>query len=522
MLLANFTRILWARKFVFLLTFVGTVATAAALSLWLPKQYTATASLVVDFKAPDYYPGQMIPAQLVAGYMATQIDIISSQNVALKVVDDLNLDEDQALQDQLMASSLPVGPLLSWMTGGLAGELLVSLRTLLQSSEEPAGTDSTRLVIAQKLLDELSIEPSKSSGVIEVSFRTSDPGLAALVANGFAEAYLDTNLRLRVDPALRSVDWQNERIAQLRQELESAKGLLSAYQQEKGIVATEERLDVESARLSEISSQLVEARAERSDAESRLQQVEQALDRVLVSNALPEVLSNPLVQRLKAGIAEKEAVLAELSQRLDRNHPDYKRAALEVSKLRSLIRAETKSILDGIAKSAELAAQREREAQDALAAQKARLLALKGERNEAEVMLRDVENAQLAYDNAVKRLDDARNLSKANQTNVAILNAATIPLKHTSPNLELNLALASVLGILFGAGLVFVAEMTDRRIRVPGDIEDVLDAPVLGVVVRGGGGRRAGVTESYAVLRGSISNPRGRQLETRNLGAPSR
>ena len=134
MLFANFLRIVWARKLIFLLALIGTVSSAAAISLWLPKQYAATASLVIDFKLPENYSSPVIPAQLLSSYMATQIDIMSSENVALKVVDMLALEDDRALQDRLLTSAFPLRSLLSSVTGGLSDELMSSLRALLQTS----------------------------------------------------------------------------------------------------------------------------------------------------------------------------------------------------------------------------------------------------------------------------------------------------------------------------------------------------------------------------------------------------
>ncbi len=509
MMLASLVSALWARKGVLLTTFVGTLVIAAVVSLSLPKQYKATISLVIDFKSPDQQIGAAVPAMLVPGYIATQVDIMSSLSVAYKVIDDVKLDKDEALQSKLLTTTGTAASLLSWMTFGLAGDALAYLREALRSlrgDEEPEtmdGEHALRAMLADSLLSRLSVEPARSGNVIQISFLAPEPRLAARLANAFADAYVETNLQLHTEPARRSVDWHSQRIADLRRELEAAKSRLSVYQQQKGIIITDERLDVENARLADLSRQIVEAQAARLDAESRQRQINQALDSEQASGALPEVLSNVLIQRLKADLAAKEAVLGELSRRLDRNHPDYRRAALEVGKLRSVIQAETKNIVAGISRHAELARQHEEELTEALAAQKARILALKQERDGADVMLRDVESAQLAYENALKRYDDVKTLSLADQTNIAVLSPATSPLMHASPNIKLNMALAGFLGLLFGSGLAFFAELMDRRVRLPSDLQQVVGAPVLGVLIKGDPRRKTDMLAWYDALRNS-------------------
>jgi uncharacterized protein involved in exopolysaccharide biosynthesis len=88
----NFTQlllILKARSKIILIAFGLTVLTTLIVSLLLPKSYTATTSLVLNYKGMDPVTGLALPAQLMPGYMATQVDIITSRNVAIKVVDQL-------------------------------------------------------------------------------------------------------------------------------------------------------------------------------------------------------------------------------------------------------------------------------------------------------------------------------------------------------------------------------------------------------------------------------------------------
>jgi uncharacterized protein involved in exopolysaccharide biosynthesis len=116
--------------------------------------------------------------------------------------------------------------------------------------------------------------------------------------------------------------------------VEVAQSRLSKYQQEHGIVSLDNRLDVESNRLNDLSGQLVLAQGQSMEANSR--------QRMAVgSDALesPDV-RNPLIQNLRAALAAAEAKLAEVGQRLDRNHPQYLSAKAEVDKMKVELAAD--------------------------------------------------------------------------------------------------------------------------------------------------------------------------------------
>ncbi len=175
----------------------------------MPKEYTATTTLIVDSKSKDPFTGQLLPSQLFPGYMATQIDVINSSKVARKVVDDLKLADSPGTREQFMEATEGKGDINQWL-----GDLL---------------------------LKKLSAEPSRESSMIALSFSGTDPRFAAAIANAFAKAYIETSLDLRLAPAKQTAAWFDQQITQLREKLDEAQQKLTAYQREKGIVESEER-----------------------------------------------------------------------------------------------------------------------------------------------------------------------------------------------------------------------------------------------------------------------------------------
>ena len=438
-----FLLILRARYKIALVTLLLTVAVAMAVSLNLPKQYTATASVLVDVKSPDPIAAMLMPSNL-----STQVDIINSARVARTVVKMLRLDESPAVKQQWTEATKGMGKLEVWL-----GDLL---------------------------LRGLQASPSRDSNIITISYKGADPGFAAAVANAFAQAYIDTTVELKVEPARQYALWFGEQGKSLRENLEKTQTRLSAYQQEKGIVARDEQLDNEMAKLNELSSQLTMVQAQTNDARSK-QKSGAAVD------TLPELLQNSLISGLKSDIARQEAKLQEAAVNLDKNHPLFQRMQSEIAALKQKLEAETRHVASGFSTSRSVGMEKESELKSAIAKQKEKLLELKNKRDQLAVLQRDVDAAKSAYDLVTSRYNQTSLASQSTQTNVSVLTQAVEPLEPSFPKpLPVTVLMSIALGIVFGGGAAFMLEMLDKRVRSAHDLAEMLQLPVLGVVVRAG------------------------------------
>jgi len=243
---------------------------------------------------------------------------------------------------------------------------------------------------------------------------------------------------------------------------------------------------VENARLQELSSQLVAAQSVAYDAVSRQRQMNEGANKGKAAEALPEIIANPLIQGMKASLAQAEAKLADVSERTGKNHPEYQRALAEVESLRKKIDTEVKNASSGIVHVASISQARVNDLRNALAAQKAKILELTHKRDDFAVLTREVENAQKMLDAGTMRSGQTRLESQTNQTNIAVLNPAVPPLSSSSPKIRLNITIALFIGTLLGISIGFLLEMADRRVRSAEDLVEGLGVPVLGVLGKGG------------------------------------
>ena len=433
------------------------VLSALAVSLALPKKYTADAAVVVDVKSPDPVAGTVLPGLISPGYMATQVDIVNSDRVAQRVVKRLRLEDDANLRQQWQE-----------VTGGTGsqGDFVAWLGNVLQKN--------------------LEVKPSRESSVINISFGGVDPAFVADVANAFAAAYIDIDLELKVQPARQNATWFDEQTRLARERLEAAQAVYSSAQKDAGIVASGDRLDIETARLDALSAQLSAAQGETSDSRSKNVSIGNA-------NNLPDVIENPLIISLKTDIARLESKLQESNVNLGRNHPQTQRAESELASLRSRLNTETQKIVSGIATTYRIAQQKETDLRASIEAQKKRVLGLSQQNDAISVLKRDVDSAQKSFDDVSQRAAQTRLQSLSVLTNVAILNPASVPTTVSSPKTVLNLVLALFLGLLLGTGVALIKELANRRIRSASDLVEALSLPFLAAIPHAApatGGRR--------------------------------
>jgi chain length determinant protein EpsF len=442
MTIHQFILILRARYKIALLVLLTTVSIALGVSLWMAKQYTAGAALVLDVKSPDAVSGLMLQGMVAPSYMATQIDIINSDRVAKAVVKLLHLDEGTAVRQQWLSDTNGKGQLSDW------------LASLLQQK--------------------LDVRPARESNVININYSGSDPEFAAAVANAFVQAYIDVNLDLRLAPAKQYAAFFEEQALAAREKLEAAQRTLSTYQQENGITSADERMDFEVAKLNETSSQLTSVQGQTTDSQSKRINAQ--------ADTIAEVMQSPLINGLKAEIARMESKLAESNINLGINHPQTLRSESELSALKAQLEKETRKIGSSIETSYQVSKQRESQLHGALQAQKSRVLLLNMQRDELNVMRRDIESAQRTFEMLSQRASQTNIESRANQTNISVLNSAVPPTDPSKPRVFLNTLVSLFLGVLFAVAVVLLQELADRKVRSAEDLFEYLNISMLGVV----------------------------------------
>ncbi|HEX4150729.1 MAG TPA: chain length determinant protein EpsF [Steroidobacteraceae bacterium] len=421
--------------------FAGVVIFVVLVTLIMPKMYTGMASVVVQGKPdPLSAVAQQVQVPLMPSDILTQVDIIESEPVAVRAVKLLKLDEMPEFKQRWERHRR--GDLVGWL--------------------------------ADEMEKSITVAPSKESNVINISAKWADPKFAAALANAWAQAYIDTNIQLKVDSAKQYASWFNEQSRLLRADLDAKEKRLADFQNAAGIVATDDKLDVENARLQELSTELVTVQTQMQQSQSRQHQARSNVE------SLPEVLQSPVIASLKGELSQAEAKREDMAANYGKNYPDYKDIEAQIASLHQRIAQEAGRIAASLGGTAQVDVRREDDLKAALDAQKKRILQLKHEHDQVADLQNDVTMAQKNLDAVSERLAQSSLESQSQQTNVALLAPAVEPLYPSSPKLVLNALFGLFVGAVCGIGAALLREMADRRVREGDELVDLLGVPVLG------------------------------------------
>lgn len=456
--LYQFFSVLRARRTMVLVIFLSTIALALAYVMLRPKNYTATAPVLVDLRANDPLAQPTYQSIVPQSYMATQMDIVRSNRVAERVVEMLGLEKDPKSTED-------------WRKAGGQGTLKSWLASELQTG--------------------LEVKPARESNIINIAYTSRSAADAAKVANAFSDAYLDIALDIKTDPAKKYSTWFDDQLKFARQRLEQSQNALTAYQQRTGVISAD-GVDMETQRLNELSSQLTLVQGQLTDVSNK---------RAQSAGSISEAMNSPLINTLKSSIAAQEAKIQEASANLGSRHPQMIRMQDELNAMKSRLGSETSSIGSAIDTAYQVGRARERELTAAVNAQRARVMQFNRHRDELNVLRRDLDAAQKAYEQVSERASQSKLQALTNQTNIQRLATAVEPLEAKGPTTKVALALAAAAGLLLALAGALLMELLNRRVRSVDDLSLATNLPILASVPAHNG------RESLALLANAPSRP---------------
>jgi len=450
--------------------FLAITALAAVWVVTATRQYTAKATVLIEPKLPEVLDIHQLLSENSGGeerdYYRTQYDILASRSLAAEVIKALGPSFTQTL-----AAPPPgfLGQGYAWVRGHL-----------------PAGAhpeDSEILGVRSDLIDaylsHLSIRPEIGTRLVVVSFTCTSPGLAAKVTDAHVDAYIRRGVELHMQQSKAAREFLEQKVSELRDRVESSEAALNAYRRDRGIVAfsLQDKGATLMQQLKELSTDLTKATTDRITLEAH-----QQLIRHGEYEALPEVISDPLIQNLKETVGQLAAQYASLSNRYNPGyHPlDDLRAKYLESQAR--LNREIRGVAEGVEANYRGAIAAESKIQ----AEIDRVKTDAGKLNDASlkdaILSRDYETNQTLYKDVLKRMDELGMSADLPTSNVSVVDYAETPRHPSSPRPLLTLALAGTSALILGLGLAFLLDSLDDRLRTPEEVEQFLQLPSLGVI----------------------------------------
>ncbi|MER9617824.1 exopolysaccharide transport family protein [Mesorhizobium sp. M0207] len=325
---------------------VALVVTGLAFALaWLATpEYKAAAKLEIgpresEFTRPAGANGneRSIPDEEA---VATEVQIISSPDILKQVAAKLNLAKlpefDEALKMSALSRAL----------------VLVGLKS-----------DPFEIPLEERVLDamheKLNVYGVEKTRAIAIEFSSEDPKLAAAIPNAIANAYIASKGNAKLESNSAATDFLAPEIADLQNRVKEAEAKVAAFRAQSDLLMGGNNSVLATQQLSELSSELSRVRANRASAEATADSVRRALRNGGSLDAVPEVLSSELIQRLRERQVELKNNIADLSTTLLDNHPRIRALKSQLADLDRQIRNEAEKIMKGLMAQAETAKARE-------------------------------------------------------------------------------------------------------------------------------------------------------------------
>lgn len=462
--------IAWLRGAVFRQRWFVIAALAAAVlggivvTMLSTPVYEATSTVRLNLRSNYLLEGEELARQNIATnetdeYLRTQVEIIKSRNLAEAVARELDLGKRSAVLGPDVEKARP--PRLT--------------------DEQWAAAKVQRA--ASVLQGGVSAEVVGISTILAISYSSPDPVLAAEVANAYAKAFTQADVRQSLDANAYAREYLLSQIEDIRSRLGEAEVQTNSFARSEGIVtqqtvSTEEGggVTITGAKLSSINQTVSAARAARIAAEQKWRAVA-----TIPASQLPEVVSSAFVQNLATEKAKLTAELSVLSQRYNDDFPAIIDIRSRLNLINQQIERAGADVKETIRSQYLVARQQEQALEAELDAVTGEALAEQDKKIEFTGLEREAGALREQLRALLERYNQLSTAANIQSTTVTPLDTATVPRSPVSPSLLRNLIFAIVLGLGAGGGLAFIREIFVDQFRRVGDIEDRLGLPALEV-----------------------------------------
>jgi len=457
-------RALMRRKWIFAATVLFVTGCVFLYSKQQTPLFTSTALIQVQGQDTNILELDAVVEDLIAdpATIESEIERLNSRAFMRRVVQQLSLEQDPEFNPALSADA-DGGSLLEFLniTRYLSADWL---RDLIgdESSRvvEDVGAEERLSAELEAVVDRFSgrydVEQSGRSYVIALSLTSRSPKMAARIANGIAEQYLQAQVESKYQASEKAINWLGARIEELRGEVLAAEAKIVEYRSKNNIVDTNNGSPL-SLQLSQLNTQLALSQAERAEAEARLAQTQSLLTNGGTTEAA-KVLTSPLLAELRIQETSLFRRLSELSAEFGGNHPRMLNVQGELQTVRNKIEDEVRRVVQDLENEVAVAKAREVELQSSLAG-------IQGESSTvelAQVELRDLtrgaETNRQLFETFLTRFREIVEQQELQEADARIMSAADIPSKPSSPRTKLITMLAFAGSLVLGSLLVFLLE----------------------------------------------------------------
>jgi polysaccharide biosynthesis transport protein len=521
----NMWRTLWRWRSLVLWTTIIITAVAVVAIHHITPQYSGAVQVMVGVRQVKMTSVQDILSELkgdeVTEMVGTEIGLIRSRNLAEKVVTKLNLANDPEFNPSLRQPGM-LSQLLYSQTEAAQAWLGRLFGGPAKETVDQPGGDAEMNTIIDAFEEKLKVTSDGKSRIVNITFDSKNPAIAAQVANAVADVYIVSRLDARFDATRRANVWLAERLNTLRQEVQVSEDAVEKYRAENGLLRTQGPagpadvgggMTLATQQMGQVSAESVTAHTKYLDAQSRLAQLQRSgvtkgrnAEAAVRDANLIEVLQSPVIQALRAQEADAQRRQADLSSQFGEKYPKVVSVRAEIAEIRGKIQTEVDRVIDSLRTETANQQAKEQNLNGLLAKMKSDA----AHNDIAEVQLRDLERQAQAnrtlYESFLTDFKQTQSQDNFPQPDADVVSRAAVPTVPSYPHKPVLILLSAVASLIIGMLLALACENLDVAIRSMDQVRSQLKVHPLGLVPSLGGVRRtAGSRPEHEVIDRPLS-----------------
>ncbi|WP_341860047.1 polysaccharide biosynthesis tyrosine autokinase [Qipengyuania sp. GPGPB31] len=470
-ILEHYLRVARRWRWVIAGAILGSVLLGVVVTLLMTPQYTAVSTIEISREADQVTNIEGVERETSVAdqeFYQTQYGLLRARSLAERVAAELGV-VDRPEFFEMFRSDGADDPAFEISNGRYRAE----------------GRAERQREAAKILLDQVGIEPTRLSRLVDISFTSPDAQFSAQVANAWAENFIEINLERKVQSTSYGRTALQRQLAEYKDRLDESQRQLVTYASNQEIInlpsqavgdgSTTQERSIVVDNLAALNSALNEATADRIAAEARFRQAGG-------SGSSAEALSNYAINNLRQKRAELESEYQELMVRFEPGYPQAQSLQSRIGELSRAIEREESRVSASVQAEYRQALAREQALQQRVSALKSDYLDLRRRSIQYNIFQQEVDTNRALYDGLLQRFKEIGVAAGVGVNNVAIVDTAAVPEFPSSPQLLLNLAISILAGFGLGAALAFALEQLDEAIADPSEVEHRLGLPLLGSV----------------------------------------
>jgi len=438
-----------------ILSFMLAVVTITSIGTFhMQPVYVATSRIEIDRENSNILPFQGADSydyiSDLDNYIETQSKILTSETMALQTI------RGGVLSGQVDFASDPSSDALS--TGSLAN---------LKPPPELAS-----------FLASLSVKRVPNSRLMDVSFESTNPLLAAQIVNAHIKNFIEQNFQSRYEATTRASTWLTDQLSELKIRVEKAEDARITYERQNQIWALDgDKQNVTTQRMADLNKELTDAQSERMRKQSLF-----AFAKAGDMDSVPQIRDNPVVQDLFRKRTELNSQYTDALNQYGPNFPKVLRLQSQLKEIEAAAEKEKKGVIARLESEYRESRQREELLTQALDQQKVEVNQMSERMVQYSILKREAEANKALYDGLLTKLKEAGISAGLRSSNIRVVDPAMVPQYPARPAKTRNIALSFLVGLVGGIGLALLREYMDNTVKSPDDIESLARLPSLAVV----------------------------------------